>query len=59
MESAAVIWSGQRFVLSGSEIICSCVRAGNEVSAWFPVELGLRQGFVVSLAAQSLHGRNG
>ena len=28
--------------------ICNCVRVGNEVSEWFPVRVGLRQGCVMS-----------
>ena len=26
----------------------TCVRVGNDVSEWFPVNVGLRQGFVMS-----------
>ena len=35
---------------SSAEFLCSraCVRVGNDVSYWFPVNVGLRQGCVMS-----------
>ena len=38
----------------------ACVRVGNEVSEWFPVRVGLRQGCVMSpWLFQSVYGWSG
>ena len=37
---------GVKSLYAGSK---DCVRVGNEVSEWFPVRVGLRQGCVMSL----------
>ena len=37
--------------------IMACVRVGNDVSEWFPVNVGLRQGWCdVSMVLQCIHG---
>ena len=37
----------------------ACVRVGSETSEWFSVKVGLRQGCIISLAVQPLHGWSG
>ena len=40
-----------KIVESSAEVLCrcrACVRVGNDVSEWFPVNVGLRQGCVMS-----------
>ena len=46
MELADRLLQGVKSFYNGSK---ACVRVGNEVSEWFPVRVGLRQGCVMSL----------
>ena len=36
----------------------ACVRVGNDESEWFPVNLGLRQGYVVSMVVECVFFKN-
>ena len=51
MADAKSVWSGGKLlkaVQSFYEDCSACVRVGNDVSKWFPVNVGLRQGCVMS-----------
>ena len=51
MADAKSVWSWRKIVES-TEFLCNsrpCVRMVNDVSEWFPVNVGLRQGCVMSL----------
>ena len=49
---AKSVWSWRKIVESSAEFIYvdswACVRVGNDVSKWFPVNVGLRQGCLMS-----------
>ena len=45
MELRKIVESVQNFYVHSR----ACVRVGNDVSEWFPVNVGLRQGCVMSL----------
>ena len=61
MECFEIVWNwlliklygiGGRLLLGVKSLYVgskACVRVGNEVSEWFPVRVGLRQGCVMSL----------
>ena len=52
MADAKSVWSWRKIVESSGECLCryiwACVRVRNDVSEWFPVNVGLRQGCVMS-----------
>ena len=52
MADAKSVWSWRKIVESSAEFLCidsrACVRVGNDVSEWFPVNVRLRQGCVMS-----------
>ena len=50
MADAKAVWSWRKIVESSGFYVDSraCVRVGNDVSEWFPVNIGLRQGCVMS-----------
>ena len=49
MADAKSVWSWRKIVESSAEFLCrACVRVGNDVIEWFPVNVGLRQGCVMS-----------
>ena len=51
MADAESVWSWKKIVESSADfyVDCmACVRVGNDASEWFPVNVGLRQGCVMS-----------
>ena len=48
MADAKSVWSWRKIVVSSAEFLCTCVQVGNDVSQWFPVNIGLRQRCVMS-----------
>ena len=50
MADAKSVWSWRKIVKSSAEFFVDCrvcVRVGNDVSEWFLVNVGLRQGCVI------------
>ena len=58
MADAKSVWSWREIVESSAEFYVdsrACVRVGNDVSEWFPVNVGLRQCCVMSPWSFNVH----